>query len=266
MVAVGFLSAKGSPGCTTTVVALSEAWASASPGRRVLLAECDPAGGDVASGYLRGNLDSSRGLLALSVSRPTDALPAVWDQLLALDEAGSRLLLPGVHDPRHGTALRSVWPTLMHAIPECRRQDPPIDVLVDFGRIAYEHPVRELWGCLDLLVLVSSSTLTAVAAAKVLAEVLVADHAERRVNRIGCLLVGEGRPYRSDEVSRELGVPFLGVLPHDPAGARALSGSATPTWRAGRSALSRAARRLAADLMIEPEAPVERFVAGLADV
>ena len=69
MVAVALVSAKGSPGVTTSALALSNAWPEVHSDRRVLLAECDAAGGDIASGYLRGTLDASRGLLALTAQR-----------------------------------------------------------------------------------------------------------------------------------------------------------------------------------------------------
>ncbi len=81
MTAIALVSAKGSPGVTTTALALSHAWPEVHPERRVLIAECDAAGGDIATGYLRGTLDDSRGLLALSAQRSDDAVDGLWQHL-----------------------------------------------------------------------------------------------------------------------------------------------------------------------------------------
>src|SRR3954463_12043197 len=54
---IALCSAKGAPGVTTSGLALTLAWP-----RPVLLAELDPAGGDVLAGYGRG--ESSAGGLA----------------------------------------------------------------------------------------------------------------------------------------------------------------------------------------------------------
>ena len=68
MTVVALTSAKGSPGVTTTALGLATAWPSVHPNRRVLLAEVDPAGGDIAAGYLRGEAQAGRGLLALAAA------------------------------------------------------------------------------------------------------------------------------------------------------------------------------------------------------
>ncbi len=258
MVAVGFVSAKGSPGCTTAALALSHAWLDLPGQRRVLIAECDPVGGDIVRGYLRGTLDADRGVVALAVRRTPDCVAAVWEQLLALDPEGRQLLLPGITDPSQGSSLEKASSILRTAIPELAEQDPLLDVLVDLGRLHTQHEPRQMWGALDRLILVTRSSLAAVAADEAAARELRSGRAGRE---LGCVVVGEGQPYAAKEIATALALPLLGTLPHDPAGAAVFSGGASAGWRSARSPLLRSARLLAERLVADVPLAVE-----LADV
>ena len=59
---IALCSAKGAPGVTTSALALALSWP-----RPVILAELDPAGGDVLAGYGRGEL-SAGGLADLELA------------------------------------------------------------------------------------------------------------------------------------------------------------------------------------------------------
>lgn len=260
MVTVALVSAKGSPGCTTTALALHTAWSDASPDRRVLLAECDPAGGDIASGYLAGSLTSGRGLLPLALSRIADPVAAIWEQTLSLDEDGRRLLLPGLLDARRAGSLTEAWTTLHIGLPQLAQQEPPIDVLLDLGRLRTQHEGSQLRSVADQVVLVSRATLTAVAAARALAEELQADPAP-----CSCLVIGPGEPYSASEVADSLGLPLLGSLPQDRAAADAFAGRrALSPRRLSSTALVRAARRLATGLVTASSPSARPFAAGVA--
>ena len=63
MALVATCSAKRSPGVTVTCLAFTLSWT-----RRTILAECDPAGGDIAAGYLREVPLGDRGLAQLTAS------------------------------------------------------------------------------------------------------------------------------------------------------------------------------------------------------
>ena len=66
-----------------------------------MLAECDPAGGDVLSGYLAGlEIPATRGLLQLAVADLRDRLVDEFaNQLIDLDAPKMhRLVLPGIGD------------------------------------------------------------------------------------------------------------------------------------------------------------------------
>ena len=254
MVAVALLSAKGSPGVTTSTLALSTAWPEVHVSRRVLVAECDAAGGDIASGYLRGGLDGSRGLAALAAQRSLDPVAAVWDQVLALDDEGRRLLLPGLTDPRQAPGIGSAWSVLAAALDGLEEQDPPIDVLVDLGRMRTAHESVLLRQRVDLVVLVTRSNLSAVVAARAAATELQAPDIDGRSAKVTCLVVGEGRPYTATEIAEAIALPVVGVLPYDASSAAAFSTGAVAGRRLPRSPLLRSARALAAAVFDESAA------------
>ena len=61
MTLIGLTSAKGSPGVTTTALALGWVWPAVHPGRRVLVVDADPAGAGTSAGFLRGRSRTVRG-------------------------------------------------------------------------------------------------------------------------------------------------------------------------------------------------------------
>ncbi len=250
MVAVALMSAKGSPGCTTTALALSTVWPEMYPDRRLLLAECDAAGGDITSGYLRGQLDDSRGLAALAAQRSSDEVAAVWDQLLAFDDSSRRLFLPGLAEPRLTAGLPHAWTTLATALPDLAGQDPPIDVVVDLGRMRTMHEGVCLRSVVDRIVLLTGSSLSAIAAARSAIGELASQ------TQVECLVIGPGRPYSAAEISKALGIAVVGNLPFDPDAAAALNCGNIESRRLTRSPLLRSVRVLATTLW-EPANPRE---------
>lgn len=253
MTAVALLSAKGSPGVTTTALALTWLWPLVHPGRRVLLAECDPAGADIATGPLAAALDGSRGLLPLAARRAPDPVAAVWENLVALDDDARRLLLPGPTDPARASAVAPGWATLADALDGLAGREPPVDVLLDLGRIRTAHEPGELRRRAHLVVLVTGSGLPAVVAARAAAAELTGGPP------VALLVIGERRPYPAGEIAGALGLPLAGTLPLDAAAAAALTSSGgAPGRRLARSALYRGVRRLAADLPAAAREPAPR--------
>ena len=55
------VSPGGAAGCTTTALAVTLTWP-----KPVILAECDPAGGDILAGLFAGHLPAPRGLLGVA--------------------------------------------------------------------------------------------------------------------------------------------------------------------------------------------------------
>lgn len=249
MVAVALLSAKGSPGVTTTALALSDAWPQVHPDRRVLIAECDAAGGDIAAGYLRGSLDGARGVLSLAAQRSRNAVEGVWGQVLALDDDGKRLLLPGLTDPSRAAAAEAAWPTLAAALDGLAGQQPPIDVLIDLGRLRTAHEAVILRRRTDLVLLVTGTSLPAVVAARTAAAQLRTADKDGGAPPAAAVVIGEGRPYPAAEVGDAIGLAVIGTMPYDAAAAAVLSRGEAGSRRHARSAFVRSARSLASALL-----------------
>ena len=91
----------------------------------MILAECDPSGGDILAGLFAGHLPARNGLLALAIEagqNPEAVAAALWPQLIELDDergqaAARRALRPA---PEHRAWRRSgrCWRA-------CSRPSPP---------------------------------------------------------------------------------------------------------------------------------------------
>jgi hypothetical protein len=207
------VSAGGSPGVTTAALALSLGW----PGQ-VILAECDPSGGDILAGLFAGHLPARNGLLALAIEagqNPEGAAAALWPQLIELDDERGRLLLAGISDPRQGTGLAPAWPVLAATLAA-----QPADVIADCGRLdAVGGPVPVLTVA-SLVVLVLRPTLRQVSKARARVEMLA--QILGGTSRVAVLLIGEGT-HSPREVGRALGVRVPAALPVDAKAAAVLS-------------------------------------------
>jgi hypothetical protein len=207
------VSAGGSPGVTTAALALSLGW----PGQ-VILAECDPSGGDILAGLFAGHMPARNGLLALAIEAgqsPDAAAAALWPQLIELDDERGRLLLNGISDPRQGTALAPVWPMLAATLAA-----QPADVIADCGRLDTGGGPEPVLTVASLVVLVLRPLLRQVSKARPRVEMLAQTLGGS--SRVALLLVGEGT-HSPREVSRALGVPVAATLPHDAKAAAVLS-------------------------------------------
>jgi MinD-like ATPase involved in chromosome partitioning or flagellar assembly len=247
MAAIGFVSAKGSPGVTTLAVALASVWPQVHAGRRVLVAGCDPAGDDLRGGFLRGAVDGNRGVPGLAASRGQDPVDAVWSQLFTLDDTGNRLLLPGLPDASRAAAVARAWSLLEAALPRVAQQDPPVDVLLDLGRLGTAGAPTGLLGKTDVTVLVTRSSLPAVVAGRAAATALHADAPGPRP--VGVVVVNANARYGGREVAAAVALPLLGVVPDDPSTAAVFADGAPAGRRTPRSPLVRAARSIATSLL-----------------
>jgi hypothetical protein len=224
------LSAGGAPGVTTAALALTLSWPS-----QVILAECDPSGGDVLAGLLGGHLPASAGLLPLALEAGAGSeIPAdkLWNQLVELDEEHNRLLLAGISDPRQSMALQSSLPWIADAL-----QGMKADVIADCGRLDSVAAVRPVLSAASLAVLVLRPTLRQVSRAVPRIEMLT-NMVGR--DRVVLLLVGEGTA-SGREITKTLGVPVAGQLPGDAKTAAVLSDGAGSRNRLEGRPLIRAA-------------------------
>jgi hypothetical protein len=230
-----FGSAKGSPGVTTSVLALAAGWPA---GRRVLVVECDPDGGDVAS-WLR--LASEPGLVtyAAQARRQLQAL-SLWDHTQQLPGPGRiPVLVAPVAAGQTRAALTALGPAELGAALTGLRG---VDVLVDCGRVGPGSPLGPLLGQASVTVLVTRPALGQLAHLQALVAALD-DGACAAV-----LLIGD-RPYGPTEIATALSAPVAGVLDVDPRGAATLCDQHGGLWTLARSGLLRSARHLARHLV-----------------
>jgi hypothetical protein len=230
MAVYAMLSAGGAPGVTTAALALTLSWPA-----QIVIAECDPSGGDILAGLLGGHLPAASGLLPLALEAGAGAEVAadvLWRQLVELDEEHNRLLLAGISDPRQSAALQSSLPWIADALQGLRA-----DVLADCGRLDALAAVRPVLSAASLAVLVLQPTLRQVSRAIPRVEMLTNLMGP---GRVVLLTVGDGVT-SSRELARTLGVPVAGHLPADPKTAGVLSDGLGSRRRLSERPLIRAA-------------------------
>ncbi len=239
MAVIAVCSAKGSPGVTSTVLALGLIWP-LDAGRRVLVVDGDPAGADIAAGYLQGH--PVPGLHGFATSRTVEVGDAVTESAVALDATGDRLVLPGSTGPRPG--LAQAWARLLQL-----SAGGGWDVIVDAGR-ADALDTGDVVVQADLMVLVVASSLRAVAAARPVASRLreARDTTATDGDSLLVVVVGERRPYPAEEVAAALDLPPLPSIVWDPGSATVLSDGGSASGRFARSALIRSTAVVARDL------------------
>lgn len=243
-------SGKAAPGVSTTVWALALGWPAA-----LLVADCDPAGGDLAPGYLGGRVAIDRSVLTWATatrrSHINDATSQLTGHVITVDEqpteagGGQKWLLPGVHNPSQGASLAAGgWQRLASSLAQAQAAFGR-DVLVDAGRLGPASPMPLLPNA-DRVLLTVRPTIRSVHCARVAAAQLVEELGD--LTRVAAVVVGDG-PYPPAEVAASLGVPLAAHLPADPAAAAALSDGLTAGVRnLGKTKLVRAARELAMQL------------------
>jgi hypothetical protein len=243
MAYVAFASAKASPGVTTTVSALAATW---PPHRDLVVAELDPAGGDLGP---RFDLATEPGLVTLAAAGRreldrstfvdhTQPLPFTGRSAADGDqrEAVRRVLVGPVAADQAGAALAALRGGLSGVLSSLHA-----DVLADCGRLDPGSAAHDVVTEADLLVMV---------ARPVVAEVhhLAARLSALRPKALSLLLIGD-RPYSVAEVADAVGANALGVLPVDDRAAAALTiGRSDGSRVLRRSRLLRDARAVAEGL------------------
>lgn len=221
------LSASGSPGVTTTAVALATVW----PGE-ALLVELDPKGGDLR---LRHGLAAEPGLVTLAASLlgPARAPDLVRHSQTLAD---GTCVVVGPSSPLEAEAAhRACLADLMGLA-----HDDQVDVLVDLGRMAPPTAVARLLEHAALVaVVVGQHRLAPHDAAGAL------EHAAHLVDRLSgdglnvvAVVVGDS-PYRGLDISRELRCEVAAVLPRDRLGVDLIGH--VPRTRHERSEMRRSA-------------------------
>ena len=254
MALIAVAADKGAPGVTTACIALAVVWP-----RPVLLAECDPAGGDLACWLPAaggGRLDPGRGLLSLAVAGRRGIGPGqILDHTQKL--SGGLDVLAGVVTAEQGAGLEMLWGPAGAALAVL----PGLDVIADCGRIGAEGPHYDLLASASSVVLVTRDTLAEVVRLRERVAAVTAALASRHRNPpVRVVVVSGHRRFHVaiGEVGRALGSNgagyVLGGLAYDPPSAEALRGK----WggHLNRSLLIRTARDLAGRLAAPLAPPV----------
>lgn len=239
-------------------MALSAVWP-----RRVLLAETDPAGGDLvyrSAAAHGGPLNPNTGLLSIAATARRGLVPdQLWDHVQPL--SGGLDVLVGLGIAEQAAGLAGLWPTLGRAFAQLADSpDAPADVIADCGRISGDTPAAELFPHAALVLLVSRTEPEAIARVRDRAAALTAKlHGGPRgagglaTPFIGVVLVAD--PGDSAKlvhqvndmlVAAQTGARVVGTIADDPAGAAQLAGRRR--GRLDKSLLIRSARKVTADL------------------
>lgn len=152
---------KGSPGVTTAAVALAAVWP-----RRALLAETDPAGGDLvyrSAAAHGGMLNPNTGMLSIAATARRGLVPdQLWDHVQPL--SGGLEVLVGLGIAEQAAGLAGLWPTLGSAFAQLADSpNAPADVIADCGRISGDTPVVDLFPHAALVLLISRTEPEAIA-------------------------------------------------------------------------------------------------------
>lgn len=251
-------SAKGSPGVTTTVMALAAAWPSE---RNVLVVEADPDGGILAA---RHQLATEPGLSTLAVtSRRSLTVDDISAHTQEVSPAGVSALVAPPAAEHSRRALDLVAAPLGRQLPLI----DDTDVLIDVGRFRPESEADPLIAVADAVLFVVRPRL------EELQQLPARIRAIRpTASRVGLLLVGE-RPYPPAEVAVSLDTDVVAVLADDLRGAEALAGRSSsraltrsPLMRSVRSAIESIGAWLPAvadaDHLVDPASPREGGAAG----
>lgn len=231
---VTLCSVHGSPGVTTTSLALAGAW---PEHRRCMVVEADPFGGVVAARFGLGDTPGLASLAAVA-RRGLDA-EVLWQHAQQLPGGVPVLVGPPSADQAH-IVLGDLAPYLA----EWCTQHPEVDVIGDCGRLAPGVPTLELLRRADAPLVVTRPTADQLRLAANRLRSLDTLDADVRL-----LLIGD-TPYGPEEVGAALQVGVAGVIAWDPPAAEALSGGAG-IRDLRRALLARSAAALVDSLMFD---------------
>jgi MinD-like ATPase involved in chromosome partitioning or flagellar assembly len=249
MALIAIASDKGAPGVTTAALALAAVWP-----RPVLLAECDPAGGDLVYRFPAADgshLDPRRGVLSLAVVARRGMQPQqVWEHTQKLH--GGLDVLAGVTNAEQGAGLSLLWGPIGKILAAL----PQADVIADCGRLGADGPLYDLLAEATTVLLVTKVHVADVIRLRDRAAAFAAAAASRgrRGFGVGVVVVADHKKLRAalGEVQHVLGqsnapATVLGGIAHDVKGADLLAGE----WGGNldRTLLIKTAREVAQHLL-----------------
>lgn len=223
MSVVAFFSAKGAPGTTTAAMLAASLWP-----RPALLADCDPAGGDMGLRLPAADgrpLDLGKGMLSLLpvARRSLDPTTLVGH---AQEVLGGGQLLVGLSGPEQAAAAGPVWAAIAGAFGSVSTHD----VVMDLGRLDSKSPVMPLATAANLATCVIDSSVSGVYSGRARLRSLIPtlQGVDGGGPVLGLIVRSEDRREADDAAavirSEFPHVVYLGHLRTDPAGARIFDG------------------------------------------
>ena len=254
MALIALAADKGSPGVTTSAVALAAVWP-----RRALYAECDPHGGDLVYRMPAdhgGPLDPNRGLVSLAVGARRGFDAAVLPQHTQRLRGGLEIMV-GLGNADQAQGMTGLWTPLGRAFDRYADLPYGADVIADCGRIGPDSPTVELLAQSALVLLIARTQAESIAHVRDRANSLSTRlHATQGSSvslarpPIGIVLIAP--PGKARQIAKQVGdllaattagAEVLGVIAQDESGADALSGRGR--GRVDKALLTRSARELA---------------------
>ncbi|MEV6242689.1 chromosome partitioning protein [Lentzea sp. NPDC051838] len=241
---IAVCSLKGSPGVTTLATALGARW----PGQQnPIVVEVDPAGGDLMA---RFRLRDTPGLVSLAAAtrRRGGTDPNLLAQHAQLLPGGLRVVLGpvGAEQARAALGVLALGPLS----PLRRAADQSgSTVIADCGRVDPDSPALAIIRSADVMLLVARPHDDE------LAHVALKLQVAQQWSRRPCfVLIGDGYP--TPEVSQTLRVPVMARVPRDIKGAAALCGQSISRRGLSKSALGRAAAKIALNVHVTSQQPI----------
>jgi hypothetical protein len=247
MAMIVILSAKASPGVTTSVAALTSSWPTP-----VLAVGADPSGDDLLTGWLgeslmNGWIRPDRGLLAFATAtRHAEHVSAndLRPYIQAVPSTKHARVVTGLLEPSQAASVgHAGWQRLAQALADVSRpQSAELDVLVDGGRFGSASAWPLLYAA-DLVLVAVRPDRRFVLAARPFVSLLRTKIAPERLG----LAVSAGSHHEAHQVSQVLALPLGLRIPDDARSARwFLDGTPSPSMRRSKllQAVQGEARRL----------------------
>lgn len=253
---VAVCSAKGSPGVTSTTLALTAAW----PDFDARLLEADPAGGDLAFRCRHASGDevaTSPNLLGLATAVRGSSLegmadPELLDRFCQPLASGVRLV-PGLPSPAQARGLSGLWGQIAHAAGGSGSH-----VVADLGRLQRTEATMQLAAAATVIVVVCQPSLESVTHVQQLISDVAPALPDRAAGR--AFVPAVMGPHRNgtddtgdvDQIMGSLGgLPIAPAMPiaYDRRGLADLEAGANPKGRLARTPLMRSATSLVERLM-----------------
>jgi MinD-like ATPase involved in chromosome partitioning or flagellar assembly len=235
---VAFSSVKGAPGMTTLACLVGAAW---PEGRKVMVVECDPSGGDLAA---RFRLSSRIGWPSLiSAARRSDPDTLIESHLQQL---------PGGLDVLIGTTGRESSETDVNMAAvlaaASSSSEETWDVLVDLGRLLPCDSSAANWlNVSDVVVIGLRGDAASVMQLRERSAAMLSQWNDRLA-----LVIMRSQWHSSAEIEEFTGIPVIGETPSDAQAAAVAAGERFGERRLSRSLLCSSATRLATRLAAAP--------------